>query len=107
MERIRGVFLSEFWGSEGFCSLWGAQEIAIQGEVSHNNCLACLKRQLTCNLDLVPVWGCLVPVLPFFYIFHLLSAGFYLLSAGFALLGEREKDQNSQEILSELSFETC
>ena len=68
--------------------------------------LTCFKEQLTCNLDLVPVWVCLVPVLPFFYSFHCLSAGFpfflcrfssflvsvfALLSAGFALFGERER----------------
>ena len=39
--------------------------------------------------------------------FALLSAGFAFLSAGFALVGEREKDWNCQEILSELSCETC
>ena len=68
--------------------------------------LPCFKEQLTCNLDLVPVWVCLVPVLPFFYSFHCLSAGFHVFSAGFALFGagfallsavfvlfgEREKD---------------
>ena len=27
-ERIRGVFWGVFWGSEGFCILYGAQEIA-------------------------------------------------------------------------------
>ena len=70
------------------------------------NDLPCFKNQLTCNPDLVPVWGCLVPVcrLSTFFIFkvpalHLLSAGFALLGAGFALLsagcaflGEKEKD---------------
>ena len=47
--------------------------------------LACFKfsKQLTWNPNLVPVWGCLVPVLPFFDMFLLLNAGFALLSAGF------------------------
>ena len=30
-ERVRGVFWGAFWGSEGFCILYGAQEIAIKG----------------------------------------------------------------------------
>ena len=30
-ERIRGVFWGVFWGSEGFCILYGAEEIASQG----------------------------------------------------------------------------
>ena len=82
-QRGRGTSVSEghtleLLGPHTLCSrfhLTRILHVVAHGAGRHYS-LACFKEQLSGNPDLVPVWGCLVPALPFFYIFHLVSAGF-------------------------------